>query len=688
MKTKQIEKVPYLGAKKTGKGFQYVAVAAVKIIAKEKHLIVEVYKNKKEDLEAPVIRIALNKTGWSNYIPELGVWDKRKIENMYYSTNLWGKHNEKTFISEVDAGKISKWCKDSISWRDWINKIESFERSIRYAEQSRKEARKREALEERNKLINPLSEEFKQWCREVLFKERNYIYYKRKGNKATFKCSHCGGEYEYKTNVPDTFEGQFHHTGQIPVNGQRGRCEKCDNIGTYKTIGNMKEQHREVIECYTAQKYKETGAVIQAVNIEKIFRRDAPATYEYTEIVRNYFESGKKIQKDYHLHDGWTKRDFWSYQNIGGFHNITQGKTTVYPGIFEELKGTILEYSGLKEFMYDYATVGVVKYMETYINISQLEMISKLGMTKLVDSLIEYSGASNEYIKVNEGKPEDMLGIRKERIKQLILHKGEPRMLKIMQMEKESKERWSDDELRDVYDLGIERKDIVRAFEFMSIRKLLNRVEKYAGRTIAESWGSDLERMKSLAILYIDYLHMKSRAGYDMNNMIHQFPRNIREAHRAIVDETVKKEEDKRLEDVELKYPDIKKKYRTFYKKYHYEDDTYLIRPARAASEIVLEGRTLHHCVGGESYLSNHNEGKHIILMLRKKENLDMPYITVEIRDKKINQWYGEYDKKPDRDIIEKWIENYATRLVLGNFSFEENSEIAEEIENEIMAAG
>ncbi len=686
MKMKQIEKVPYLGAKKTGKGFQYVAVAAVKIIAKEKHLIVEVYRNKKSDLKVPVIRIALNKTGWSNYIPESGTWDKRKIENNYYSTNLWGESKEKTFISEQDEQRVIKWCNDKCKWGDWINKIESFERGIRYAEQSRAETRKKQALEERNKLVKPLSEEFKQWCREVLFKDRNYIYYKRKRNKATFKCSHCGREYEYKTNAPDTFEGQFQHVGRIPVNGERGRCEACDNIGVYKPIGNMKEQHEESIECYTAQKYKDTGAVIHAVNVKKIFRKDMPATYEYIEIARNYFTAGKNIQKDYHLHDGWTNRDFWSYQNIGGMRNIVQGRAPVYPGAFEELKGTILEYSGLKEFMNDYATVGVTSYMQTYVNIPQLEMISKLGMTKLADTLIGYTG-QNEYIKVLAGKPEDMLGIRKERIKQLILHKGEPKMLKIMQMEKASGDCWSEEEIRDIYDLGIERKDLLRALEFMSVRKFLNRVEKYTGKTIAESWGSELERMKGLAILYIDYLHMKRRAGYDMNNMIHQFPRDIREAHKAIVDETVKKEEDKRFEYVESNYPNIKKKYRTFYKKYHYEDEAYLIRPARSASEIVLEGRTLHHCVGGDSYLKYHNNGEHIILMLRKKENLDMPYITVEIRDKRINQWYGEYDKKPDKDIMEKWIESYVTRLVLGNFSYEENSDIAEELDNDIRAA-
>ena len=40
-----------------------------------------------------------------------------------------------------------------------------------------------------------------------------------------------------------------------------------------------------------------------------------------------------------------------------------------------------------------------------------------------------------------------------------------------------------------------------------------------------------------------------------------------------------------------------------------------------------------------------------------------MPYITVEIRDDKIVQWYGAYDRKPDKQMIEAWLEKYIKEL-------------------------
>ena len=75
-----------------------------------------------------------------------------------------------------------------------------------------------------------------------------------------------------------------------------------------------------------------------------------------------------------------------------------------------------------------------------------------------------------------------------------------------------------------------------------------------------------------------------------------------------------------------------------------------------------MEGKILHHCVGGDGYLRKHNEGETYILMLRQKKEPEIPYITIEI-DKsngEIIQWYGAYDKKPDEERIEEVLEKWA----------------------------
>ena len=81
-----------------------------------------------------------------------------------------------------------------------------------------------------------------------------------------------------------------------------------------------------------------------------------------------------------------------------------------------------------------------------------------------------------------------------------------------------------------------------------------------------------------------------------------------------------------------------------------------------------MEGRLLHHCVGGNDYLYKHNKGKTYILMLRFKEEPDVPYITIEVdaRNPRIIQWYGNKDQKPDKENVQSWLNTWLRKLKAG----------------------
>ena len=71
MKKKAIEKIPYLGLKQVsrGKDVKYIGVTALKIVGHEKHLFLEVYRNEKESMNIPVVRIAVAKKDFGTYYP-------------------------------------------------------------------------------------------------------------------------------------------------------------------------------------------------------------------------------------------------------------------------------------------------------------------------------------------------------------------------------------------------------------------------------------------------------------------------------------------------------------------------------------------------------------------------------------------------------------------------------------------
>ena len=80
MKKKAIEKIPYFGLKKTSrkKDVKYIGVTAVKIVGHEKHLFLEVYRNKKESKEIPMVRIVLTKKDFGTYWPEKEEWTRQR----------------------------------------------------------------------------------------------------------------------------------------------------------------------------------------------------------------------------------------------------------------------------------------------------------------------------------------------------------------------------------------------------------------------------------------------------------------------------------------------------------------------------------------------------------------------------------------------------------------------------------
>jgi len=172
------------------------------------------------------------------------------------------------------------------------------------------------------------------------------------------------------------------------------------------------------------------------------------------------------------------------------------------------------------------------------------------------------------------------------------------------------------------------------------------------------------QEQKNIAFqTYLDYIRMKKRAGYDIGNSIALFPKDLRRRHDEMVLEMEREKMEKRKAEALQKYVGIAERYNKLDRKYRAELGEYIIRPAKNAAEIIEEGRVLHHCVGGDNYLSAHAKGTGIILFLRKADEADTPFCTIEIRGTKIEQWYEAYDQQPDKDILQPLLDNYVKGL-------------------------
>lgn len=75
-------------------------------------------------------------------------------------------------------------------------------------------------------------------------------------------------------------------------------------------------------------------------------------------------------------------------------------------------------------------------------------------------------------------------------------------------------------------------------------------------------------------------------------------------------------------------------------------------------NELVVEGKKLHHCVGGSNYVRDHENGRTTIVFVRDKDSTDVPLFTMEYRGGQLVQLRGKHNcSAPDevQAAVEQW---------------------------------
>lgn len=669
MKKKQIEKIPPLKVQKSTDGKPFVAAANVADIKGEKILIVDIYRNLKKHLDTPLVRICLTNKDFANYRHEEKKWDANSLENVVVNSDHFVIGANTVSIEDEYIEIIKDFTKEKgYLHGDWFVRIRNAQNIITNAIYEKKINRREELLNQRINSMPEIPEDFYKWCEDELMKNNRYILYSRKGRYAEFHCTCCGKSYKYATEPKDTYEGQFEHIVNVPRQGQFGRCEVCDTKAVYKCLGK-KDEIKDKRQCYMVQKYGEReGIVVRYFEIYKKSRVGAIPLYEDVEINRCFFEPGmKKVQKDYQVYSDWKRRQLWLPHNIYGMANITTKSAALYPGSLEAIKGTKYEYCAIGEYMKVYDTFKVEEYMETYWMLPELEMFIKAGLYELADDLIHNSNGAWGRINRQGKTAEEILMIDKQKIKKLTKEKGNHYYHALLKAEREAGINLNEQLEDNLALLSINETDLENMFACMSASQIINRVKKYAqGQEeldLEDFCGSAINYLKSIAQMYADYITMRTTLGYDMKNQIFLYPRDLQQKHMEMVLEQNAKATEIRISSANAKYKDIKTNYKDLCEIYEYEDEEFCIRPAKDAGEIILEGKVLHHCVGGDGYLKSHDKGTAIILLLRSVSAKELPYITVEIRGFNIQQWFGANDKKTDEGKISKWLKEYINEI-------------------------
>lgn len=149
------------------------------------------------------------------------------------------------------------------------------------------------------------------------------------------------------------------------------------------------------------------------------------------------------------------------------------------------------------------------------------------------------------------------------------------------------------------------------------------------------NWSSGRYRWghRDLVSFMCDYARM---AELVFPNGFDKYPKDIVDHHDGVT---------KLYEKEKIKFDDEKFK-KLIDEKMEYaskEKDGYCIIFPKSTGDIQSEGRLLSHCVG--SYVQYVLNGTSTILFMRSKEDKNTPLITVEVRDGRITQARGKYNR-------------------------------------------
>lgn len=301
------------------------------------------------------------------------------------------------------------------------------------------------------------------------------------------------------------------------------------------------------------------------------------------------------------------------------------------------------------------------RYLQTWLKYPQAENLVRQGYAKLLTSVFTDSTVIDNYyssvfkisqtglfINWKEKKPLRMLGLKKSEadiakkldLNELLLYRRirdtrdirlTAEQIKAIGIDKKYFFAWCKE---DVYGFTV---PIVRTINYLTKQKKSHKGDLISARYLLDYWN----------MLYEVYGSMPESELY---------PKNIVEAH----DRMVERKQEKESAELQVKFDERFKELLPLC--YTDEETGLLIRPCQSQLEMIKEGKTLHHCVG--NYAKSHAAGGTSILFIRKVDEPDKPYYTLEYQGGKVVQNRGLKNCARTETVKlfeEKWLEHIKT---------------------------
>lgn len=406
--------------------------------------------------------------------------------------------------------------------------------------------------------------------------------------------------------------------------------------------------HQMVIDCC------ENGDLVLRLLLCELFPSEKEIKVERKEIERVYIRKNAEAPQWDALNseDG---EEFRYQKSSGAVEASFQLEDVVIMPKAKE----VLKYSGFSEYIeafpskYGLTISKLVKYLAVYNVYPFIEKLAKVGWTDLVDSAIDEALTLSQPDFNEKGNTlNEVLRLPKLLVKFL--------------------SGWTDDrpqkhdlnDLRLFYKLdpNVNVEDLQWCSEHKIYPSMLKEIIEMLSISVHQACEY-LERVRvsqcfvpaGAATEWRDYLKACQTIDVDLTDKTARYPSSLKREHdRAVFKQRIILDEKK--DQI------FQKTCREYGDKYTFADERYQIVVPDSMQDLFEEGRKLNHCVG--QYADRIVAGSSCVCFVRKREEPDAPYFTVEIfpAQDRITLIHGlsnrDVDSKRDvglKDFLRKW---------------------------------
>ena len=271
----------------------------------------------------------------------------------------------------------------------------------------------------------------------------------------------------------------------------------------------------------------------------------------------------------------------------------------------------------------------------------QIEMLMKGGFYSLVEDLVSGGRKNARIITWGENDPSKAFKLDRQELKAFMALPNYQRKTNLIYQYRRLRKaglKTSFAELDEIHEaVSYEIDRYVSECKKRKIKpmRLLRYLKKF---TVPRCYGGDFDVSNAWS-LWRDTINMCEAMGYDTTNETVLFPAELELKHDEVArEQTMKLEREQAEKDAQLR-EEQKKSLEQRREKYNFEMEGYFIRIAENPEEIIREGKTLMHCVGG--YAERHMRGSTTILFLRRCETPSASLYTIEMMGNNLVQVHG-----------------------------------------------